>query len=320
MNPSTTPRHASAGRAGGVFSLAYGLVSYFLFGASFCVYWIAFLADRWVPITVNHRPGDALPPWAAVAVDLGLVLLFGLQHSVMARPGFKRWWTRIVPAGLERSTYVLLASLFLALLMAAWQPLPEILWQVDAAAGRALLWTLFALGLPVCVVASFQIDHFDLLGLRQAWAHFRDRPYTPPQFVQPWLYRVVRHPIQLGVLLMLWPLPTMTVGHLLLATSMTGYMLIGLYFEERDLIAAFGERYREYRYRVPGLIPGLAFPARLLPPRRQRQGRAEAGRAPVRGGRSAPRTPRSPRSRTGPGLGTEGRPSRPPGAHVRVEW
>jgi len=255
MHPSTTPADASTSRAGGAFALAYGLFSYVLFLASFGLYWVAFLADRWVPITVNQRPGEAASPALAVAIDLALVLLFGLQHSVMARPVFKRWWTRHVPPAVERSTYVLLASVFLTLLMLLWQPLPEVVWQVDSPTGQAVLWTLFALGLPVCVVASFQIDHFDLFGLRQVWLRFRGRAYTPPEFTEPWLYRVVRHPIQLGVLLLLWPLPTMTVGHLLLASSMTIYILIGLYFEERDLVAGFGERYRAYRRRVPGLVP-----------------------------------------------------------------
>ena len=255
MHPSTTRAEALASRAAGVFALAYGLFGYLFFFASFGLYWVAFLADRWVPITVNQRPGEAAPLGLAVAVDLALVLLFGLQHSVMARPAFKRWWTRTVPPALERSTYVLLASFFLTLLMLLWQPIPGVVWQFDSPAGQAVLWTLFALGIPLCVVASFQIDHFDLLGLRQVWLQFRGRPYTPPEFTEPWLYRVVRHPIQLGVLLLLWPLPTMTVGHLLLASAMTIYILIGLYFEERDLVAEFGERYRAYRRRVPGLIP-----------------------------------------------------------------
>lgn len=263
MHPSTHRTDAPASPAGGAFALAYGLFAYLLFLASFGLYWVLFLADRWAPITVNRRPGEGLPVAAAVAVDLGLVLLFGLQHSVMARPAFKRRWTRVVPPALERSTYVLLASLMLGLLMVCWQPLPEVVWQVEAPMGRGLLWTLFALGLPVSVLASFQIDHFDLFGLRQVWARFRGRSYAPPELVEPWLYRVVRHPIQLGVLLLLWPLPTMTAGHLLLATSMTLYMLIGLYFEERDLVASFGEHYRAYRRRVPGLVPGLAALRRL---------------------------------------------------------
>lgn len=269
MKPSTTRHDASAPWPGdrspltALGALTYALVSYLLFAATFCVYWVAFLADRWVPVTVNHRPGETLPLGAAVAVDLGLVLLFGLQHSVMARPGFKRWWKRFVPPASERSTYVLLASVCLALLMAFWQPIEAVVWDVDAPLGRALLWSLFALGLPVSTLASFQIDHFDLFGLRQAWFRFRNRPYAPPELVEPWLYRVVRHPIQLGVLLLLWPLPTMTGGHLLLAVSMTVYVLIGLAFEERDLIAVFGERYREYRRRVPKLIPGF----RILQPR-----------------------------------------------------
>jgi len=264
MHPSTTRADAPVSRGARLLALAYGLFGYLFFLASFGVYWVAFLADRWVPITVNQRPGEAVSPGLAVTIDLALVLLFGLQHSVMARPGFKRWWTRIVPPALERSTYVLLASFFLTLLMLLWQPIPGVVWQVESTAGQTVLWALFALGLPFGVVASFQIDHFDLFGLRQVWLQFRGRPYTPPEFTQPWLYRVVRHPIQLGVLLLLWPLPTMTAGHLLLAVSMTIYVLIGLYFEERDLLASFGERYRSYRRRVPGLIP-LPL-GRVIPP------------------------------------------------------
>lgn len=266
MHPSTSRADAPTSRGARFFALVYGLFSYLFFLASFGVYWVAFLADRWVPITVNHRPGEAVSPGLAVAVDLALVLLFGLQHSVMARPGFKRWWTRIVPPALERSTYVLLASFFLTLVMLLWQPIPGVVWQVDSPAGQAVLWTLFALGIPLSVAASFQIDHFDLFGLRQVWLQFRGLPYTPPELAEPWLYRMIRHPIQLGVLLLLWPLPTMTLGHLLLATSMTIYILIGLYFEERDLVAQFGERYRAYRRRVPGLIPlplGRVVPASL---------------------------------------------------------
>jgi poly(3-hydroxybutyrate) depolymerase/protein-S-isoprenylcysteine O-methyltransferase Ste14 len=251
--PTSTPRPGS--RAGGFLAVIYGILAYLAFAGSFGVYWIAFLADRWVPVTVNRRPGGAAPAWLAVAVDLGLVLLFGLQHSVMARPAFKRWWARWVPPAVERSTYVLVASLLLGLLMALWQPLPRIVWQVESGLGATLLWSLFALALPLTLVASFQIDHFELLGLRQVWAHFRGRTHQPPRFVEPWLYRIVRHPLQLGVLLMLWPLPTMTAGHLLLASSMTLYILVGLYFEERDLIARFGQRYRSYRQRVPGLLP-----------------------------------------------------------------
>lgn len=263
MHPSTSRADTPASRGARFFALAYGLFSYLFFLASFGVYWVAFLADRWVPITVNHRPGEAVSPGLAVAVDLALVLLFGLQHSVMARPGFKRWWTRIVPPALERSTYVLLASFFLTVVMLLWQPIPGVVWQVDSPVGQTVLWVLFALGLPLGVAASFQIDHFDLFGLRQVWLQFRGRPYTLPEFAEPWLYRVIRHPIQLGVLLLLWPLPTMTVGHLLLASSMTVYILIGLYFEERDLVAEFGERYRTYRRRVPGLIP---LPVRRIVP------------------------------------------------------
>ena len=197
---------------GGLGALLYGGLAYVAFIGSFGIYWVGFLADRWVPITVDRRPGELLPTWQGILVDLGLILLFGLQHSVMARPAFKRQWTRVVPAALERSTYVLLSSVCLALLMGFWQPWPATLWPVAWEPARMMLWGLFALGLLVSVAASFQIDHLELFGLRQAWARYRGGDCSEPRFVEPWLYRIVRHPIQAGVLLMLWSPPTMTAS------------------------------------------------------------------------------------------------------------
>lgn len=260
MSPRPSP--SEPGRLRGLSTLAFSGLAYLSFVLSFGILWFAFLADfPALPITVDRRPGATFPLPGAVLLDLVLILSFGLQHSVMARPRFKRWWTRWIPPTLERSVYVLSSSLALALLMALWQPIPGVVWDIDPPTIRILVRALFVAAMPLSVLASFQIDHLELLGLRQALAGARGRETPdPPGFVQPFLYRIVRHPIQLASLVMLWATPTLTRGHLLLSTAMTAYIGIGLAFEERDLVASIGERYREYRRRVPALIPRLGAP------------------------------------------------------------
>lgn len=232
------------------------LFSIVCYGAFLLVflYLIAFLGNL-VPrsIDLGRDMGSAQ---AAVLVDLGLLLLFGLQHSVMARPGFKRVWTRAVPKELERSLYVLIASGVLALLMWQWRPIPlPVLWHASATWSAALGWSVMGLGVAVLLWATFLIDHFELLGLRQGWSTLRGGELRAPAFVTPYLYKIVRHPQYLGWLLIFWGTPTMTAGHLLFATVMSGYILIAMRFEERDLAEHIGEPYRRYRQQVPALVP-----------------------------------------------------------------
>jgi methanethiol S-methyltransferase len=192
----------------------------------------------------------------AVLVDAGLLALFGLQHSVMARPGFKRAWTRAVPREMERSVYVLLSSAVLVLLMWQWRPIATpVLWHADAAWTAALAWFVMILGVAVLLWATFLIDHFELFGLRQGWQALRARELRGPAFVTPWLYRIVRHPLYVGWLLIFWGTPTMSAGHLLFAAAMSGYILVALRFEERDLVAHIGPAYERYRQQVPALLP-----------------------------------------------------------------
>lgn len=216
----------------------------------------------WLPQSVDRSlwPDAALP--VALLIDAGLILLFGLQHSVMARRGFKQSLTRMVPPYLERSVYLLASCAALGLLLVFWQPVPGVVWQVERQPYAALLWALFAAGWLLATASTYMIDHYELFGLTQAWRHHRaSRGYILPaatdDFRTPSLYRMVRHPLYLGLLTGFWATPLMTAGHLLLAAGMTLYVVVGIAFEERDLIARFGERYRDYRRRVPALIPGL---------------------------------------------------------------
>ncbi len=193
----------------------------------------------------------------AVAIDLVLLTLFALQHSVMARPAFKRWWTRYVPAAIERSTYVLLASLVLALLLWQWRSIPAVVWEVSSTPARLAVWALFWLGWGIVLASTFMISHFELFGLRQVFAVWRGEPQPETGFRTTLFYRVVRHPLNLGFIVAFWAAPTMTAGHLLFAAVTTGWILLAMQLEERDLVAALGTRYVEYRRRVPMLIPGL---------------------------------------------------------------
>ncbi len=193
---------------------------------------------------------------AAIAMNLGLIAIFGLQHSVMARPGFKRVWTRAVPKELERSFYVLIASVVLAVLMWQWRPIPTpVLWHASSTWGIALGWSVMIFGVAVLLWATFLIDHFELLGLRQGWSTLRGGELHEPAFVTPNLYRIVRHPQYLGWLLIFWGAPTMSAGHAMFTVGMSAYILLAMRFEERDLVRHIGERYRQYREQVPPLVP-----------------------------------------------------------------
>lgn len=237
-----------------ILSLGYGVVCYLIFHVSF-LYAIGFLGGFVVPKTVNS--GTSPGTLQAVLINTLLLGLFGLQHSVMARPGFKRLWTKIVPGHLERSTYVLFASLILLLIFAFWQPLPAVVWDVQGTWLGPVLWGLFGLGWCLVVYATFEIDHFDLFGLSQVWSYFQGRAYEPPEFQVAGLYRYVRHPIMTGFVLAFWAIPTMTVGHALFSGLSTAYIVVGVLLEERDLMNRFGERYARYRAATPMLIPGL---------------------------------------------------------------
>ena len=232
---------------------AYGLASYAIFLATF-LYAVGFIGDFGVPKAMDSAREMPLAP--ALLIDLALLGLFAVQHSLMARPAFKRWWTKVVPEPAERSTYVLFSSVALIALFWFWQPLGGMVWQVESPTGRALLYGAFATGWLLVLVATFLINHFDLFGLRQVWLHLIGRPYTALNFVTPAPYRVVRHPLYVGWLLVFWSTPDMSVTHLLFAMMTTAYILIAIQLEERDLIAAHPE-YAEYRRRVPMLVPSL---------------------------------------------------------------
>ncbi|WP_173060971.1 methanethiol S-methyltransferase [Phytohabitans houttuyneae] len=232
--------------------LAYGLAAYALFVAVL-VYTVGFLAGVGVPKDVDDGPAG--PAWRAVLVDLALLGVFAVQHSVMARPWFKRWWTRTVPPAIERSTYVLAASLVVALLLWQWRPLPDHIWSVEVTWARALLWAGYALGWAVLLLSTFLIGHFDLFGLRQVLSRARERRYAEPDFREPWLYRLVRHPLMVGFLIAFWVTPDMSAGRLLFAAAATGYILVAVRLEEHDLRRQLGEPYERYLARVPRFVP-----------------------------------------------------------------
>lgn len=235
-----------------MLAFLYGIVSYVVFLGAF-LYAVGFVGNLAVPKSIDSGSDTALAE--ALVVNLLLLGAFAIQHSVMARPAFKRWWTTIVPKPVERSTYVLLSSLLLLLLFWQWRPLTTVVWAVVAPAGRVVLWGLFGLGWLIVLLSTFMINHFDLFGLRQVDLHRTGRAYEPPAFTRRALYRLVRHPIMLGFLIAFWATPRMTVGHLIFALATTGYILIGVTLEERDLVSAYGESYERYRREVSMLLP-----------------------------------------------------------------
>ena len=237
----------------GLLSFCYGVAAY-MAGLVALLYLIGFSGNLLVPKSVDVGAGA---PWAvALGTNLLLLALFGVQHSVMARRGFKRWWTRVVPPAVERSTYVLATCAVLALMFRFWVPIEApVVWRVEHGAGVALLWGLFGLGWLLVLVSSFLINHFELFGLQQVHARLTQRTVPESPFTTPLLYRYVRHPLYVGLLLSLWAVPVMTTGRLLFALGFSVYILIGIAFEERDLLRQFGDRYRTYREQVGMLVP-----------------------------------------------------------------
>jgi protein-S-isoprenylcysteine O-methyltransferase Ste14 len=246
-------------------ALTYGVVCYALFFATF-LYLIAFVADVAVPKTVDAGPAAvATDVGAAFLIDALLLALFGLQHSVMARPRFKTWWLRFVPRPIERATYVLASSAVLIVLFVFWQPIDATLWHVESEVGRGALLALFGLGVGTVLYSTFLIDHFDLFGLRQVVLYFRRREYTHKRFMTPSLYKLIRHPLYVGWIVMFWSAPTMTAGHFLFSLGMTAYILIAIPMEERDLADALGEPYRNWRERTPAFVPRVGASAASRP-------------------------------------------------------
>jgi len=237
-------------------TLIFAILAYAIFFATF-LYLIVFVGD----LSLARRTvdvGPQAPVAVAVVVDVALIALFGLQHSVMARQGFKRWWTRFVPPPAERSVYVLAASIALMILFVAWRPIPALVWSVNAIPHPVisdLIWVAFSIGWLTVLLSTFLINHFELFGLQQAWLNMRGRQAAPPKFRKPLFYKWVRHPLYLGFFLAFWATPEMTAGHLLLAVGVSVYMLIAIRYEERDLVGLFGKDYEDYRAEVGMLAP-----------------------------------------------------------------
>lgn len=236
----------------------YGLTCYAMFLGVF-IYAVGFIGNLWVPNSLDSDPRSSIT--VAILVNLTLLGIFAVQHSGMARPAFKRWLTRMIPEAAERSTYVLFSNLAMIVLFICWQPMGGTLWNVESTAGQALIYSVFAAGWLLVLYATFLINHFDLFGLRQVWLYLRSRPYTTLKFNEPSLYRFVRHPLYVGWITLAWATPTMTVAHLLFAAGITGYILVAIVFEERDLIDVHGTDYADYRRRTPMLIPRLTRPS-----------------------------------------------------------
>jgi protein-S-isoprenylcysteine O-methyltransferase Ste14 len=244
-HPSLLPRSAV---------LVYGVVSYAVFFVTF-LYAVGFVGDLLVPRSIDSAPVRSVG--MALLIDAALLAVFAVQHSVMARPAFKRLLTRFIPQAAERSTYVLMSSLALILLFRFWEPMGGVVWSVQNSLGAALLHTGFAFGWLTVLATTFLINHFDLFGLRQVWLYFRRQPYGSLKFVTPGPYKAVRHPLYVGWLFAFWCTPHMTLAHLTFAILTTAYILIAIRFEERDLVDAHGDDYRDYRRKTPMLIPSL---------------------------------------------------------------
>jgi methanethiol S-methyltransferase len=241
-----------------IAAMLFAIAAYAIFFATF-LYLIVFVGDfTFASLTVDNGPGGA--PATAALIDVGLIALFGLQHSVMARQGFKRWWLKIVPPPIERSVYVLAASIVLMILFVLWRPIGVIVWSINPITHRVvndLIWVVFWIGWLTVLLSTFLINHFELFGLQQAWFHVRGHEAEAPKFRQPLLYKYVRHPLYLGFFLAFWATPEMTVGHLLLAAGMSIYILIAIRYEEHDLVGLFGRDYELYRERAGMLLPKL---------------------------------------------------------------
>ena len=232
--------------------LLYGVIAYLIFLLTF-LYEIGFMGNFLVPKSIDS--GADGPLLNALIINVILLSIFAVQHSVMARPAFKAWWTKIVPKAAERSTYTLLSSLCLILLFYYWQPMGGIIWQVEGAVGQAILYSLFGFGWALVLVSTFLINHFDLFGLRQVWLNFTGQEYTSLKFGTPGPYKLIRHPLYLGWFFAFWATPTMTVAHLAFAIITTVYILLAIQWEEKDLLTALGEDYANYRKTVPMIIP-----------------------------------------------------------------
>ena len=237
---------------GRIIAFVYGLLAYVVFFGTF-LYAIGFVTGIWVPKTIDS--GVDTPLAAALLINLLLMSVFAIQHSVMARPAFKKWWTRFVPVSVERSTFVLLASLALLLLYWQWRPIPAIVWQIGNPPVADVVLAVSLLGWLTVLVSTLLINHFELFGLHQVFANLSGQKMPEPLFKTPGLYKLVRHPIYLGFIIAFWAAPTMTVGHLLFAAVTTAYIFVGIFLEERDLVELFGDDYQNYRQRVGALIP-----------------------------------------------------------------
>jgi len=237
-----------------VLFFGYGVLAYLIFFGTF-LYAVGFIGSFWVPSRLDGVPAGSQV--AAFAIDALLLGLFAAQHSIMARKWFKEWWTRLVPTVIERSTYVLFSSLALILLMWQWRPMGGVIWSVEDPAARIALRVLFGFGWALVLVSTFLINHFDLFGLRQVWLYLRGRRYTALSFATPGPYRLVRHPLYVGWLFAFWMTPTMTLAHLVFSIATTGYILLAIQFEERDLVREHAD-YDDYRQSVPMLIPFTA--------------------------------------------------------------
>lgn len=235
-----------------VLIFLYGIICYVMFLGTF-LYAVFFIADLIVPKTIDSGTAGAFGQ--SLLIDAILLSIFAIQHTGMARPAFKKWWTRVIPKHMERSTYVLLANLSLILLFWKWRPMPDVIWSVGSQWGQAVIWALFVAGWFILLTGTFMINHFHLFGLKQVYEGLQNKQLSSPKFMSPGYYKYIRHPLMLGFIIGFWATPEMTLGHLIFSIAATGYILVALKFEEHDLITYHGDTYIEYKKRVPMLIP-----------------------------------------------------------------